>query len=66
MPRMGGAELYRSGRVLLPELRFIFCSGNLSDWQELGCADDPWVRYLEKPFDLDALAQCVQEILGES
>jgi CheY-like chemotaxis protein len=50
MPRMGGAELYRRSRELLPDLRFIFCSGNLHDWEQLGCADDTSVSYLEKPF----------------
>ncbi len=63
MPRMGGGELYRRSRQLFPGLRFLFCSGNMSNWERLGCRDDPMVGYLQKPFDIAALSQKVRQIL---
>lgn len=66
MPRMGGAELYRRSREFLPDLRFVFCSGDLQEWEQLGYSEDTRVSYLAKPFDLEALAQRVREILDRS
>lgn len=63
MPKMGGVDLYHRARELVPDLRFLFCSGNTRVWENLGCEGDPRAAYLQKPFEIDVLATNVRELL---
>jgi signal transduction histidine kinase len=65
MPKMGGHDLARRLRSLRPETRVLYMSGYtggaLGDGGEL----PEGTALLTKPFDADALARRVREVLGE-
>lgn len=66
MPRMGGRELFLRARAADPRLRFLFCSGNVSDPRDHDFLRSSGARFLQKPFDLESLAAAVRRVLGAS
>jgi DNA-binding NtrC family response regulator len=58
-----GYELYQRWSALYPGLRFILSSGDPSS-QELPDIRSGAVRFLAKPFQIDALVELVREVLG--
>ena len=58
-----GYALYQRWSALYPTLRFILISGNPNS-QELPHIRAGAVRFLAKPFGIDALAEAVREVLG--
>jgi two-component system, cell cycle sensor histidine kinase and response regulator CckA len=63
MPRMGGPELARRITALKPEARVVFMSG-YSD-QAMGAQGmlEPDMRFLQKPFTMDALMRTIRQAL---
>jgi len=62
MPRMSGAELYRTLRASGRVLPFLSTSGAPVEWGS--SASDPRLRVLPKPWTLEELLQAVQDLLG--
>jgi two-component system cell cycle sensor histidine kinase/response regulator CckA len=64
MPRMGGPELARGALALRPDLRVLFMSGYTKDpgfpARELGAG----ASFIQKPFELQAFAAKINEVLG--
>lgn len=60
MPQMGGRELAERLMTLRPDLRVVFMSGFLRDPEVLRMVNDRRVRFLAKPFDIDALVGMVR------
>jgi DNA-binding NtrC family response regulator len=58
-----GYALYQRWSALYPTLRFILISGN-PNTQELPHIRAGAVRFLAKPFGIDALIEVVREVLG--
>jgi DNA-binding NtrC family response regulator len=58
-----GYALYQRWSALYPTLRFILISGNPNS-QELPHIRAGAVRFLAKPFGIDALIEVVREVLG--
>jgi DNA-binding NtrC family response regulator len=58
-----GYALYQRWSGLYPTLRFILISGNPNS-QELPHIRAGAVRFLAKPFGIDALVEAVREVLG--
>jgi two-component system nitrogen regulation response regulator NtrX len=58
-----GYALYQRWRALYPALHFILISGDLTN-QELPDVRSGAVRFLAKPFSIDALLEVVHEVLG--
>jgi two-component system, NtrC family, nitrogen regulation response regulator NtrX len=58
-----GYALYQRWSALYPTLRFILISGNPNS-QELPQIRAGAVRFLAKPFGIDALVEVIQEVLG--
>ena len=58
-----GYVLYQRWSALYPTLRFILISGNPNS-QELPHIRAGAVRFLAKPFGIDALIEVVREVLG--
>ncbi len=58
MPQLNGAELARSVRAILPELRIVFVTG-FADSAALDAVMDSRMAVLRKPFDAGALARLV-------
>jgi two-component system nitrogen regulation response regulator NtrX len=59
-----GYALYQRWRALYPALHFILISGDLTN-QELPDVRSGAVRFLAKPFGIDALLEVVREVLGK-
>jgi DNA-binding NtrC family response regulator len=59
-----GYALYQRWSALYPALRFILISGDTNN-QELPAIRSGAVRFLAKPFAIDALLKVVQEVLGK-
>jgi two-component system, NtrC family, nitrogen regulation response regulator NtrX len=59
-----GYALYKRWSALYPALRFILISGDLNN-QELPEIFSGAVRFLAKPFGIDALLKVVREVLGK-
>ncbi|MBT3344923.1 MAG: response regulator [Gemmatimonadetes bacterium] len=64
MPVMGGAELARRVREILPEARVLYISGHLFDQLELPELDATRELYLAKPFKPDQLRHEVHRALS--
>jgi two-component system nitrogen regulation response regulator NtrX len=58
-----GYALYQRWSARYPALHFILISGD-SNIQELPDIRSGAVRFLAKPFEIDALLEAVQEVLG--
>jgi CheY-like chemotaxis protein len=63
MPDMGGGDTYERLKAMNPEVRVILSSGYSLDAEasailERGCSD-----FIQKPFDLQSLAQKIQDVL---
>jgi len=63
MPRMGGRKLAEELRKLRPGLRVLYVSGYTEDSAVLKSQLDDGAAFLAKPFEVDALAQRVREVL---
>lgn len=66
MPQMGGRELTLKVLERRPDLRIIFMSGFLRDPEVLRMVNDRRVRFLSKPFDVDALVAMVRGELEDA
>jgi DNA-binding NtrC family response regulator len=58
-----GYALYQRWSALYPALHFILISGDSNNW-ELPDIRSRAVRFLAKPFGIDALLEVVREVLG--
>ncbi len=65
MPRLNGYDAYLQMRDATPHARFLFVSGYAAEEIEARLAADRAVAYIPKPFDSDALLECVYSLLGE-
>jgi DNA-binding response OmpR family regulator len=63
LPRMDGRRLFEVVRARWPGIRFLFCTGNR---RAIGSITGRGVGWVEKPFELDALATRVQNMLAEA
>jgi PAS domain S-box-containing protein len=63
MPGLSGEETYRALRQISPQIKIILSSGysEIELLRQLG--KQPNVTFLPKPYDIDVLEQCVQEML---
>jgi PAS domain S-box-containing protein len=66
MPGLNGRELAQLLSVARPDLRFLFMSGYTENAIAHNGVLDGSLKYLQKPFTPDALAESVREILGSS
>jgi DNA-binding response OmpR family regulator len=66
MPRMRGDEVYLATKVMRPELaeRFIFITGFAADPKINHFLNTHDVKYLVKPFAVEGLIACIQELLS--
>ena len=64
MPKMKGRELYEHIRQLRPTVRFLFVSGYQATQFGQDFVLEKGVEFLEKPFDLDKLAETIRKVLG--
>jgi len=65
MPEMDGAALARELKAARPGMKVLFISGYTKDVIAQRGVLDEGVRLLTKPFELEALAQTVRQILDE-
>lgn len=63
MPDMDGAATHQALRALAPDLPIILSSGYQHAAGETGIGNDPSLRYLHKPYDIDALLAAVTDAL---
>jgi PAS domain S-box-containing protein len=66
MPRMGGRKLAEALRKTRPSLRVLYVSGYTEDSAVLKSQLDDGAAFLGKPFEVDALAQRVREVLDHA
>lgn len=64
MPFMSGLELLRRSKELVPGLKSILCTGEITE-AELAMAAVRPDRVIEKPFGSEALTQAVQSLLAQ-
>jgi CheY-like chemotaxis protein len=64
MPEMGGDQVFRAMRALVPKVRVILTSGYDEGEAAKRMARGQRYRYLQKPFGSDELGQAVRELLG--
>ncbi len=64
MPQMGGRELATRVLERRPDLPIVFMSGFLRDPEVLRMVNDRRVRFIAKPFDVDALVMTVRSELN--
>lgn len=65
MPHHSGREVHQQIRKSRPDLAVIFCSGYDPDSARLHLAEDGGDRFLQKPFDPDALLRAVRQALDQ-
>jgi PAS domain S-box-containing protein len=65
MPQMSGRELAERVAPLRREMRVLYMSGYTDDEIIRRGLFEPGVRYLQKPFSLEGLAQAVRELLDQ-
>ncbi|HVR42617.1 MAG TPA: PAS domain S-box protein [Thermoanaerobaculia bacterium] len=63
MPGLGGKEAHRRIRLRFPELPVLISSG-YGDGERIESVQDARTRYLQKPYDSDALCAAIGELLG--
>jgi YesN/AraC family two-component response regulator len=63
MPKMGGHELVRAMTALRPEVKVIYMSGYLEFNASTHIQSGEGAHYLQKPFELSALATKVRTAL---
>ena len=66
MPRLRGDEVYFKAREMRPKLsdRFVFITGFAADPKVSNFLTKHDVKYLVKPFPVQGLINCVQELLA--
>ena len=65
MPEMNGLDLSKRLLALNPRLKRLFTSGYSSDVMAQHGLVEAGIRFIQKPFDLDAIARKVRETLDE-
>ncbi|MBP7149640.1 MAG: PAS domain S-box protein [Acidobacteria bacterium] len=65
MPAMDGREFYGRAREAYPGLRFLFSSASSGEALR-DILHDRRTGWIEKPFDNDALARAVRQVLGDA
>lgn len=63
MPRMDGAQALTELRRIKPDVRIVFMSGWAEQELEMRFADKHVQGYIEKPYDIDTLAQKLKDAL---
>ncbi len=63
MPVLGGAECFQEMRHINPAVRVVVSSGYSSESQAFALLGQGVLGYVEKPYDIDALARIVREAL---
>ena len=64
MPRMNGMETLAAIRLMDKQVPVVIASGYARDLNGLDAANDPNVRFLQKPFDVSALVDAIGEMGG--
>lgn len=66
MPAGDGAQVYQRLRTntFTAKTKIIFVTGRSQDELALSVPDDPDVRFLQKPIDVEALKRHLRELLG--
>jgi PAS domain S-box-containing protein len=64
MPRMNGTETLAAIRAMDRNVPVVIASGYARDLNGLDAATDPKVRFLQKPFDVNALVEALGEMGG--
>jgi len=65
MPKLGGRQLYDALRQEGNDVKFILTSGYTAEEVYESAAFEPVVPFLNKPWSLTELAQCVRDVLDE-
>ncbi|HLP40385.1 MAG TPA: ATP-binding protein [Fibrobacteria bacterium] len=63
MPRMGGARLAESVRILRPHLPILFMSGYAEEMLNMKAEGTEQIQYLQKPFSAGTLARKIEEMI---
>ena len=66
MPVMGGPELARNVRALMPGTRVVYMSGYTDDTLALYGLPQPGTSYIQKPFTPTALAEKLRQVLASA
>ncbi len=64
MPHMSGSELASKLAAVRPEMKVLFISGYTDDTVFRHGVLEGGVAYLQKPFNLNSVAQKIREVLG--
>ena len=65
MPRMGGHDLARQARALLPEMPILFASGYANEMITENDLLEPGTFFLPKPYNAYSLAMKVREVIDD-
>ncbi|HKN46356.1 MAG TPA: response regulator, partial [Candidatus Polarisedimenticolia bacterium] len=65
MPVMGGAECFQEMRRIDPAVRVVVSSGFSSESRASDLLREGVLGYVQKPYDIDALARIVREALDK-
>jgi YesN/AraC family two-component response regulator len=65
MPEMGGKKLVDNIRLTHPRAKILFCSGYTNDALVQHGVLEPSIRFLQKPYSMQALAQKIREVLDQ-
>ena len=65
MPHMGGGQAYDKIKKINPEVKVLLSSGYSLDGQAREILDRGCNDFIQKPFDLEALAAKIEKILNE-
>jgi two-component system, cell cycle sensor histidine kinase and response regulator CckA len=65
MPEMGGRELAAELKLVLPDVKVLFCSGYTEDAVMHGGLLAPGTSFLGKPYTMTALSARTRELLGQ-
>lgn len=65
MPEMGGRELAAELKLVLPDVKVLFCSGYTEDAVMHGGLLEPGTSFLGKPYTMTALSARTRELLGQ-
>ena len=66
MPYMDGEETFQQLRCFDPQVRVVMTSGYTETEMALRFTGQPRCGFLQKPYTLEGLTQCLREALGES
>jgi two-component system cell cycle sensor histidine kinase/response regulator CckA len=63
MPGMGGSEVYRELRNLMPDVKVLLCSGYSIQGEADRLIGNGASGFIQKPFSLSSLEQSINEVL---